>query len=83
VKAQATFDPVEGVWTLTAELSPDPSGAPYEYKAALNGTWDVNYGAGGSLNGSNVVLELDGPSTVTFTYDHTTHLVTHEVTPLG
>ncbi len=43
----------------------------------------MNYGAGGSLNGSNIVLELTGPSTVTFTYDHTTHLVTHVVTPLG
>jgi alpha-amylase len=80
--AMATFDPVAGVWTLTAELAPDAAG-PYEYKVALNGTWDVNYGAGGALNGGNVVLELTGPSTVTFTYDHTTHLITHEVTPAG
>jgi alpha-amylase len=83
VNAQATFDPVAGVWTLTADLSPDPSGAPYEYKAALNGTWDVNYGAGGAFNGANVRLELTGPSTVTFTYDHTTHLISHEVVPAG
>jgi hypothetical protein len=80
----ATFDPVAGVWTLTAELDAAAvAGSPFEYKAALNGTWDVNYGAGGSLNGSNIVLEVPGPSTVTFTYDHTTHLVTHVVTPLG
>ncbi|GAA2724216.1 alpha-amylase family glycosyl hydrolase [Cellulomonas aerilata] len=81
--AMATFDPVTGVWTLTAELSPQPSGAAYEYKAALNGTWAVNYGAGGAFDGANVRLELTGRSRVTFTYDHTTHLITHAVTPIG
>jgi alpha-amylase len=82
--AQATFDPAAGVWNLTVELAADDlAGAPFAYKAALNGTWDINYGAGGAQGGADIVLEVDAPSTVTFTYDHTTHLVTHTVTPLG
>jgi len=83
--AQMTFDPVAGLWTLTVELAVAGDGSPvtYQYKAALDRSWTVNYGAGGGFNGSNMTLTLAAPSTVTFTYDHTTHLVTTEVTPLG
>ena len=46
----------------------------YEYKAALNGNWDENYGADGARNGSNIVLDHPGGS-VTFRYDNATHLL--------
>ena len=46
----------------------------YEYKAALNGNWDVNYGADGVLNGSNIVLDHPGGA-VTFRYDNSTHVI--------
>ena len=40
---------------------------------ALNDSWDVNYGAGGALNGGNMPLLLAGPAKITFSYDDTTH----------
>ncbi len=36
-----------------------PSGN-YEYKVALNGSWDVNYGADGVFDGSNVKYDFAG-----------------------
>ncbi|GGB73315.1 alpha-1,6-glucosidase [Knoellia flava TL1] len=51
----------------------------YEYKIALNDSWDANYGAGGAFDGPNIPLVLEGPATLEFTYDDVTHLVT--VTP--
>jgi glycosidase len=68
--AAMTLDPADKVWRLTVNL---PKGT-YEFKAALNGGWDENYGAGGALNGSNIVLEHPGGA-VTFRYDHTTHVL--------
>ena len=47
----------------------------WNFKVALNDTWDVNYGAGGALNGGNIPLLLAGPATVVFTYDDTSHAV--------
>ncbi|MBT2512456.1 alpha-amylase family glycosyl hydrolase [Arthrobacter sp. ISL-30] len=65
------LDEAERVWRLTADLPP----GTYEYKAAINGSWDENYGQDGAPNGSNIVLEHPGGS-VTFTYDHRTHVIT-------
>jgi hypothetical protein len=48
----------------------------YEYKVALDGSWGVNYGSDGALNGPNYTMTLAADSTVTFTYDPNTHLVT-------
>ena len=50
---------------------PIPAGS-YEYKAAINRSWDENYGLGGVPNGPNIPYETDG-SGVTFYYDHRTH----------
>jgi glycosidase len=50
----------------------------YEYKVALNGTWDVNYGAGGAQNGANVALHAPG-GTVLFGFDSTTHQIVDSV----
>ncbi|WP_314192896.1 alpha-amylase family glycosyl hydrolase [uncultured Arthrobacter sp.] len=65
------FDPADRLWKLAADL---PAGQ-YEFKAAINGSWDENYGQDGAPNGSNIVLNHDG-GPVTFRYDHTTHVIT-------
>ncbi|MDP9693315.1 UNVERIFIED_ORG: glycosidase [Arthrobacter globiformis] len=65
------FDPADRQWKLTADL---PAGQ-YEFKAAINGSWDENYGQDGAPDGSNIVLNHDG-GPVTFGYSHTTHVIT-------
>ncbi|TFD71835.1 pullulanase-type alpha-1,6-glucosidase [Cryobacterium sp. Hb1] len=53
----------DGIYAGTFDL---PAGT-YEYKIAINGSWDVNYGAGGVPNGSNVSFTASGgPVTVYF-----------------
>ena len=66
-----TLDPADNIWRLTVDL---PKGQ-YEYKAALNRSWDENYGANGEHNGGNIAYMHDG-GPVTFRYDHLTHLLT-------
>ncbi|BCW65448.1 hypothetical protein NicSoilB4_02110 [Arthrobacter sp. NicSoilB4] len=65
-----TLDPADKIWRFTADLD----AGRYEFKAALNGSWDENYGAGGALNGNNIVLDHPG-GPVTFRYDNSTHLL--------
>ena len=60
-----------GVFRGTFDLN--PAGA-YEYKVALNGSWDENYGAGGAPGGANIPLAAPGGE-LTFTYDHATHVI--------
>ncbi|WP_457965122.1 alpha-amylase family glycosyl hydrolase [Arthrobacter sp. D1-29] len=69
-QAMMSLEPVDKIWRLTVDLPP----GRYEYKAALNGGWDENYGADGVFNGSNIVLDHPGGS-VTFRYDNSTHLL--------
>ncbi|MFL6193707.1 MAG: pullulanase-type alpha-1,6-glucosidase [Thermoanaerobaculia bacterium] len=66
------FDATDGVWQGTFNI---PAGS-YEYKAALNDSWDVNYGANAQPNGANLPLNLASASAVKFYYDHATHWVT-------
>ena len=49
-QAQLTLDPQDKVWKGTY---PIPAGE-HAYKAAINKTWDENYGAGGNQNGANI-----------------------------
>ncbi len=70
------FDAEDGVWHATF---PVPAGT-WEYKAALDGAWDENYGAGGVADGDNIVLALADDTAVTFYYDHGTHWATDGVT---
>ena len=49
-----TFDADDDVWQGTF---PVPAGA-WEYKAALNDSWNENYGANAQWNGSNIPLIL-------------------------
>lgn len=69
---QLSFDPNDTVWQRSFVL---PAGS-WEYKAALNGSWNENYGLGGAPGGANISLTLDAEATVKFYYDHGTHWIT-------
>ncbi|HYN67635.1 MAG TPA: alpha-amylase family glycosyl hydrolase [Ornithinibacter sp.] len=59
-----------------------PQAGQYAFKAAINRSWDVNYGAGGNRNGSDIPYATDGGE-VSFYYDHRTHWVTNtELDPI-
>jgi alpha-amylase len=63
-----------GVWEGTFQL---PAG-DYEYKVAIDDSWNVNYGAGGAANGSNIPITVPpGGASVTFVWDQVSHIVTH------
>lgn len=69
--SQLTFDTSDGLWHGTFEL---PAGT-YEWKVAIDGSWDVNYGAGGAAGGGNLTLEVpEGGGTYVFTWDPVTHV---------
>jgi alpha-amylase len=73
-----TFAPTEptGQWRATFNL---PAGN-YQYKVAINNSWDVSYGAGGG--GDNITLVVPaGGADVTFVWNQVTKIVTHTVTP--
>ncbi len=63
-----------GVFTLPAGI--------YEYKVAINGSWDENYGAGGERNGANITLSLAQETRVKFIYDPVTHWITDGINAL-
>ncbi|MCD4686468.1 MAG: pullulanase-type alpha-1,6-glucosidase, partial [Anaerolineae bacterium] len=69
------YSAADDLWMAIWDL---PAGS-YEYKAALNGTWDENYGAGAEPGGANILLELAEDTSVTFFYDHKTHWVSDNV----
>jgi len=60
----------DGVWAGTFDL---PAG-DYEYKAALNGSWELNYGANGVPGGDNVAISHPG-GPITFYFDPRTNIV--------
>ena len=66
------YDNDDQVWQGTFEV---PAGN-WEYKAALNGTWDENYGANAVQNGPNITFALAGTTSVKFYYNHTSHWIT-------
>lgn len=47
----------------------------YEYKVALDGGWDTNYGVDGAPGGDNYMVTLDAESSVSFVYDPETKLI--------
>jgi pullulanase len=74
---QLTYDANGDIWKNTFSVS---AAGAYEYKVALNGTWDVNYGLHALQNGPNIPLATGAsPQSVTFYYDHKTHWVTDNV----
>ncbi|NDJ78804.1 MAG: hypothetical protein GYB65_21345, partial [Chloroflexi bacterium] len=70
-----TYDPDDDAWVGTFDL---PAGS-YQYKVALNGSWDENYGAGAVRDGDNIDLVLEEETSVTFIYDHNTHWIAEDV----
>ncbi|WP_434738106.1 pullulanase-type alpha-1,6-glucosidase [Microbacterium wangruii] len=60
----------DGIWARTFDL---PAG-DYEYKAALNGSWDLNYGAGGVANGANIAISHAGGA-ISFYFDPRSNIV--------
>jgi pullulanase-type alpha-1,6-glucosidase len=69
------FDAEDTVWQGVFAV---PAG-DWEYKAALNDSWDVNYGANATQNGPNIGLSIGAPTDIKFYYDHATHWVTDNV----
>ena len=59
------------VYTRAFDL---PAG-DYEFKIAINHSWDENYGAGGAAGGANIPLSVQGPAHLVFSYDDTSHQV--------
>ena len=63
----------DGIYGFTTTALPAGS---YEAKVALNESWDVNYGAGGVLNGPNIAFNVSNDNAeVTFTYDAASHVL--------
>ena len=73
---QTRLQPVAGSPGLFRATFAVPAGS-YEYKVALNNSWDENYGAGGAAGGANIPITAPG-GPVMFTYDHATHLITDD-----
>jgi Ca2+-binding RTX toxin-like protein len=69
---QLTYDATDDVWQGTFTV---PAGQ-WQYKVALNGTFDVNYGANATLNGPEISLTLGANTSVKFYYDNKTHWIT-------
>jgi hypothetical protein len=69
---QLSYDATDDVWQSTFTL---PAGT-WHYKAALNGSFDENYGANATPGGPNITLALAQPTTVKFYYDNKTHWIT-------
>lgn len=70
-----TYSEEDQLWMATFDL---PAG-DYEYKVALNGSWDVNYGLHAEQGGANILLSLAEDTSVTFIYSDATHWVTDSV----
>ena len=66
------YDASDDVWQGTWAL---PAGS-FEYKAALNNDWAVNYGLHAQQDGPNIPLDLPAATSVKFYYDDKTHWVT-------
>ncbi len=66
--ATAMQDAGDGAWSITVDV---PAGS-WEWKVALDGTWDRSYPT------SNMLLVLEAEARLTFSYDDTSHRVAVE-----
>lgn len=73
-------DDGDGYYHFTGTL---PKGE-YEYKIALNGSWNENYGKGGVRGGENIKITVSEEREVTFYFNLNTHAIadTTTYTPL-
>src|SRR5206468_10927828 len=67
------YDASDDVWQGAFSV---PAGN-WQYKAALNDSWDVNYGLHAAPGGDNIAFSLSAAASVKFYYDDKTHWVTH------
>jgi hypothetical protein len=74
-EAQLAYSANSDVWLGSFQIE----AGDYEYKVAINGTWDENYGAMGVPGGDNIALSLADDATVLFVYDHKTHWIADSV----
>jgi hypothetical protein len=70
-EAQMQLDELDQLWKLSAEI---PAGY-YNFKIALNRSWEENYGAFGAFDGANHELHHSGGQ-LTIRYDHRTRDIT-------
>jgi len=73
VTTDLTYDASDDVWQ--GSFGSIPAGN-WEYKAALDHSWNVNYGLHAIEGGANIPLNLASPTSVKFYYDDKTHWVT-------
>lgn len=66
-----TYDAATKLWKGTFTI---PVGE-WEYKVALNNSWNENYGEFGIPGGDNMTLSVKKPVAITFIYDPVSHLV--------
>lgn len=74
VLTDLAFDAEDGIWQARFTL---PAG-DWEYKAPLNGTWDINFGANGQRDGPNIGLSLPATTPVKFYYSHASNWLADE-----
>ena len=70
----------DGTYRFSTTALPPGS---YEAKAALNESWDENYGAGGARDGANIPFTVTPGATVSFVYVASTHVLTISVVAPG
>ena len=70
-----TYDTEDVAWQGVFSI---PAG-DWEYKAALDGSWNENYGANATRDGANITLSLATGTDVKFYYSHATHWITDNV----
>src|SRR4051812_25279452 len=70
-----SYDANDDVWQRAFNVP----GGNWNYKAALNASWDVNYGLHASPGGANIPLNLGAATNVKFYYDNKTHWATDNV----
>ncbi|WP_299597163.1 pullulanase-type alpha-1,6-glucosidase [uncultured Microbulbifer sp.] len=73
--SQLTYDANDDLWRGTYTL---PAG-DYEYKVAINGSWDENYGGNADANGGNIPLSIATEQEVNFFYDHESNWIADNV----
>ncbi|QHQ40929.1 pullulanase-type alpha-1,6-glucosidase [Microbulbifer hydrolyticus] len=73
--SQLTYDASDDLWQGAYTL---PAG-DYEYKVAIDGGWDENYGAYADANGGNIPLNIAAEREVKFIYDHETNWIADNV----
>jgi len=78
-QTQLTDADKDGTWTGTFQL---PAGT-WEYKTAINRSWEENYGADGTAKGGNTAFSTSASAEVTFSYNATTHVLTRSGNKAG